>query len=319
MSQRSPAMRRLSVEGTRLLLDGQFFYWQGLSFFNALYNPTFNASADARSHWLRVFDDNGINALRVWCQWEFEPPRDFVDTDPAHTMYTPEGEIRTASFARLEALLEAVRPIGMVVEIVLFSHEKEPNLPVPAQERAVRVMAQRLLPHRDLLLQIWNEDSTQVARYFDAIKSIDPDRLVTNSPGFASDLGDPAQNRMLDLLTPHTARGDADRFWEVAAQQVAALLTEYGKPVIDDEPARTGTIQFGGISGGTEPWQHIAQIEAMRAVGGYHTYHHDMFQYAYGAPSTPPNGLPDPDYSRFHREVFDYLRDHRVWELEPEE
>ena len=312
-------MRHLSIEGTRLLLDEQPFFWQGLSFFNALYNPAFNANAGARAHWLSVFPDNGINALRVWCQWDFDPPRSFVDTGPEQTVYTPEGDVRPSSFERLEALLEAVRPLGMVVEVVLFSHEKQPNLPVPVQERAVRAMTERLLPHRDLILQIWNEDSTEVAHYFEIAKSVDPERLVTNSPGFASNLGDPAQNRMLDLLTPHTARSDAERFWEVATQQIAGLLAEYGKPVIDDEPARNGTVQFGGIPGGTQPWQHIAQIEAVRAAGGYHTYHHDMFQHPYGAPSTPPNGLPDPDFSPFHRQVFDYLGDHRVWELDTEE
>jgi len=53
--------------------------------------------------------------------------------------------------------------------------------------------------------------------------------------------------------------------------------------------------------------KHIAQIEAARAASGYHTYHHDMFQRSYGDPATPPLGIPDPDFSPFHGDVFGYF------------
>jgi hypothetical protein len=33
----------------------------------------------------------------------------------------------------------------------------------------------------------------------------------------------------------------------------------------------------------------------------------------YGSPAIPPSGIPDPDFSPFHRQVFDYLRDHKRW------
>jgi hypothetical protein len=284
-----------------------------LSFFNAIYNPTFNRSAEDRLKWLEVFKQNGVNALRVWCQWDFRPPRTFVDVDADCTMYTEEGEIHEHRFQTLMDIIGAADDLEMVIEVTLFSHEKQPNLPVAVQERAAQNMARRLLPYRNLVLQIWNEDSTEVMRYCQAIRDVDPARIVTNSPGFAGDLGDEGQNRLLDLLTPHTVRPGVDRFWEVAAEQIASLLAEYGKPVIDDEPARTGIVQFGGVEGGTQPEQHIEQIRRVREVGGYHTYHHDMFQRSYGHPATPPNGLPDPDFSPFHRRVFDFLRQNKRW------
>jgi len=226
-------------------------------------------------------------------------------------MYTPDGDIRDDHFQTLASIIEAADSLEMGIEVTLFSHEKQPNLPIPVQEQGARGMAQRLLPYRNLILQIWNEDSTEVARYYEAIKAVDPDRIITNSPGGSSVLGDEAHNRLLDLLTPHTVRRGVDRFWEVAPQQIASLLEQYEKPVIDDEPARTGTVQFGGIEGGTQPEQHIEQIERVQAVGGYHTYHHDMFQTGHGSPAVPPSGIPDPDFSPFHRQVFDYLRDHK--------
>lgn len=310
--------RALNLRGTQLYLDDEPFYFQGLSFFNALYNPMFNTDAETRDRWLRKFRANGISALRVWCQWDFSPPRTFVDVGHDTTMYTEAGELIAESAQRLADLVMAANALDMVIEVVAFSHEKIPgeeNLLIPKQELAVEALTKFLLPYRNVLLQIWNEDSTNVLRHAEIIKAVDPERLVTNSPGFAGNLGDEAQNRMMDVLTPHTVRRRAERFWEVAPQQIADLLETYEKPVIDDEPARTGIVQFGGIEGGTKPEQHIEQIRRVREAGGYHTYHHDMFQRGYGAPTTPPTGIPDPDFRTFHRQVFDYLRDHPIWEL----
>jgi len=301
----------LSIADTQLLLDGQPFLLQGLSFFNAAYNPAFNRTSAERIAWLRRFQQYGINMLRVWCQWDFVD-RTFVDLATHHTMYTAAGAVQVEPFERLAALIEEMDALGMVVEVVLFSHEKKPYYPPEVLERGAHNMAELLLPYRNLILQIWNEDSTAVARCYHAAKQVDPARIVTNAPGFANVLGDDAQNEMLDLLTPHTVRREAAHFWEIAPQQVAALLARFGKPVIDDEPARCGTTQYGGIPGGAQPWQHIEQIKQVRAVGGYHVYHHDMFQMGYGHPSIPPHGIPDPEFP-FHREVFAFLRDNRVW------
>jgi hypothetical protein len=176
----------------------------------------------------------------------------------------------------------------------------------------VRELTWLLRPHRNAILQIWNEDSTEIKRHYEAAKAEDSSRLVTNSPGFSSNLGDDGQNRMLDLLTPHTVRRQDPRFWEVAPRQVQSLLELYSKPVIDDEPARDGTIKFGGIEGGTRAEWHIAQVEAVRKVGGYHIYHHDMFQNQ-DPDRTPAHGIPDPDFRDLHRKVFDYLAAHTRW------
>ena len=72
---------------------------------------------------------------------------------------------------------------------------------------------------------------------------------------------------------------------------------------------------WGGVPGNTTLEQHLEHIKRDRAIGGYHSYHHDMFQWGYGHELVPPNGIPDPDFSAFHRQVFDYLRDHTTWEV----
>lgn len=298
----------LSVAGTKLLLDGAHFPFQGLSFFNALYNPMFNRSDDDRLQWLRNFYSNGINALRVWCQWDYVEPRAFVDTAADATLYTPDGHVREDRFAIIANLLELIDAQGMTIELTLFSHEKEPNLALPALVRATRQMTRLLKPHRNLILQIWNEDSTDVIRLGEIAKGEDAQRIITNSPGFSDVLGDEAQNTLMDVLTPHTNRQSPDGFWVIAPQQIELLIRQYKKPVIDDEPARNGIAQFGGVPN-AQPWQHIEQAKRVRAVGGYYVYHHDMFQKPRGFQATPPSGIPDPDFSPYHRQVFDFLRD----------
>ncbi|NLA57400.1 MAG: hypothetical protein GX855_00615 [Firmicutes bacterium] len=109
-------------------------------------------------------------------------------------------------------------------------------------------------------------------------------------------------------LTPHTSRRCVGNFWEDAALEIERFIKFYNKPVVDDEPARDGTPDFGGIVGGTKPEQHMMHIRNVRQVGGHHIYHHDMFQMGYGHPTVPPTGIPDPEFSPIHRKVFEYLK-----------
>ena len=74
----------ITVRGTRFELDGKPFPYTGVSFFNAIYNPGFNRSSEARLQWLAKFQAYGINVLRIWSQWDNK--RGFVDTCPTCTL-----------------------------------------------------------------------------------------------------------------------------------------------------------------------------------------------------------------------------------------
>jgi hypothetical protein len=317
----SRATSVLGVNETRLTLDGKPFYFQGLAFQNALYNPVFNQSSGSRLSWLRNFKANGINCVRIFCQWDFMSTRAFADVAADHTMYTEDGEVKDEPWQRLAALIEAADTLGMIIEVSMFAHEKEPYfLRVPLQERAARELTERLRPYGNLIQQIWSGNSAEVMRYFEIIKNTDPQRLVTSAPGYSAEFrtyfdhtGSDVQNKAFDVLTPHTLRSEAVPFWYAAPAQIQYLVDTYRKPVIDDSPVHCGPVQLGGVPGGTKAWQHIKHIERDRKLGGYHTYSHDMCLGGYGHASTPPSGIPDPDFSPFHRQVFDYLRDHTTW------
>jgi len=315
---RATESRVLSITGTHFQLDGQPFPYTAVSFFNAIYNPAFNRSSESRKASIARFQKYGINVLRVWCQWD--NLRGFVDVSPECTLYQPDGSLRPANVAALKAVISDANDLGVVVQVVLFSQESWHDgikLSAEAEDRAITDLTRELLPYRNVVFQIWNEFSQRVLDHAKTIRAVDPRRIVTNSPGGSSVLGDAAQNEALDYLTPHTSRQDVGQPWEIAPKEIAYLLTRYRKPVVDDEPARNGTSKFGGPKGETSPYDHILQIMKVWELGGYICYHHDMFQTGYGTSACPQNGIPDPEFSPYHRKVFEFvaLRDRYQSEL----
>jgi hypothetical protein len=123
-------------------------------------------------------------------------------------------------------------------------------------------------------------------------------------------MGKDEHNRVLDYLTPHTTRQSGapeGKTWLVAPREIRSLIEKYRKPVVDDEPGRNGTNQFGGPREKTHPQDHVIHTWEIWKAGGYATYHHDMFQLGYGSSSVPPSGIPDPEFSPYHRVVFEFL------------
>jgi hypothetical protein len=300
--------QEITVSGTRFLVDGKPFPFTGVSFFNAIYNRPFNESEEVRRQWLRKFARYGINVLRVWAQWD--NPRGFVDSCPTCTLYHSDGSLRQEHLATLKALLGAAAAESFVIELTLFSQESWRagiRLQEAAMERAVEQLARELMPYRNVTFQIWNEFSHHTVPLIKIIKAVDARRLVTNSPGVAGVLtGSAEEMALLDYLSPHTSRQRAGRPWEIAPAEIRYLLARYRKPVVDDEPARTGTPQFGGPPEPTFPEDHILQIYRVWQEGGYVIYHHDMFQVP-GSGAVPPSGIPDPEFSAYHRRVFEFL------------
>lgn len=297
----------IAIKGTSFTLNEKPFEFTGVSFFNALYNPTFNSSPSERTKWLGKFQDYGINVIRVWGQWDNR--RGFVNTCSTCTLYNPDGSLRTEHLYNLKELIKAADEKGMVVLFVLFQRESWNDkiiLEDKAADKAVALVANELHPYRNVILQIWNEHDYRTLDYLNIIKKIDETRIVSNSPGYAGVLGSNEENAALDYLSPHTTRED-DAHWEIAPREIALLLAKYNKPVVDDEPARKGTANFGGPKSQTLPLDHILHLYNVRKAGGFVIYHHDMFQTNKEGNVIPPSGIPDPEFSPYHKQVFEYL------------
>lgn len=313
LALRAPAAEQqgavLGVEGTEFRLDGKPFEFTGVSFFNAIYNAEFNRREEARRAWLRKFRRYGVNVLRVWAQWDNR--RGFVDACAECTLFDGSGALRPKPLSVLKEILSSAAAEGMVIELTLFTRESwldNIRLSDAAMERAAAELARELKPWRNVAFQVWNEFSHHTVPVVKAIKAADPARLVTSSPGVAGVLTAGAEETaLMDYLTPHTSRQSAGAPWRIAPAEIAYLIARYGKPVVDDEPARNGTAQFGGPRGETFPEDHIVQIQRVREAGGYVIYHHDMFQTGRGSAAVPPTGIPDPEFSAYHRRVFEFL------------
>jgi hypothetical protein len=298
----------ITISGRSFQMDGAPFPYTGISFFNAIHNRAFNTNSTERRHWMEKFQRYGINVLRVWAQWD--NGRVHVDICPECSLYFPDGRLREEHVARLKEIVADADSLGIVIELTLFAHqswEKNVRLGPAESARALTSLASELMPYRNLTFQIWNEFSERTLDHLRTIKAIDPKRLVTNSPGGSGELGDAAQNQLLDYLTPHTTRQNSGRHWEIVPAEIAYLLARYGKPVVDDEPARNGVPDFGGPHDATYPFDQILQIYQVWRLGAYINYHHDMFQTGYGTPPVPPNGIPDPEFSLYHRLVLEFI------------
>ena len=301
---------KLSVEGTRFLLDDQPFPFTGVSFFNAIYNSEFGKDRDKRLLWMDKFKSYGINVFRIWAQWD--NTRGFVDACPTCSLYDLEGNLRSEHMEVLQNILTDAAEKDIVIELALFSFESLANYKSMGNQHAdmvVKKITEALIPYRNLSFQIWNEYSERVLDYAEIVRSVDPNRLITNAPGFAGRLGAPEQNNVMNYLSPHTTRQWVGRHWEVAPREIDYLLYRYKKPVVDDEPARNGTSHFGGPNAPTSPFDQIAQILAVWQIGGYVVYHHDMFQLGNDASTIPPSGVPDPEFNPYHHTVFRLLAD----------
>lgn len=297
----------LGIQGTHFTMDGEPFFYTGVSFFNAIYNRTLNDNDTSRKMWLSKLKSHGINVIRVWAQWDCG--RGFADGCATCSLYEEDGNLRPQHLATLKQITAAANDLGMVVLLALFSREsweEHIRLSDTDSDKAVRTLTEELKPYRNMAFEIWNEFDRRSIDYLKIIKNADPERLVTNSPGYGGYLGRGEENGAMDFLSPHTSRHD-NLQWEISPKEIAYLLQLYRKPVVDDEPARKGTPKYGGPKNPTTPYDHILRIYNVWKVGGYVIYHHDMFQMGYGNDAVPPSGIPDPDFSPYHKIVFDFL------------
>lgn len=176
----------IKVKGTRFYLNDKPFEFTGITFFNALYNPEFNKSAEARKAYLRRFKGLGINVIRIWCQWDND--RGFIDAGKDSTLYAKDGSLRPNVLSTIQALAKDADEEDFVILLVLFSREswnEGIRLTDKAMDRAVADVARQLKPYRNVIFQVWNEFDHRVIESYTKIKAIDKARLVTNSPGYA--------------------------------------------------------------------------------------------------------------------------------------
>lgn len=243
-----PAARRpaaITVSGTSFHVDGRQTFLLGVSLFDAL------GSTPPRDRDLDQLVEWGVGIVRVWAHW-LEP------------IYQADGALTAEGRRRLLTLTERLRARGQILELALLKPGQMPGqgsaiFPTEAARvRAVQSITSALRGYRNVIFDLYNEHdhpggpiSHAGARALrDAVKAIDPARLVTiSSTGghlvSAASVVGPAEERNLreeagtgpeavgvDIVAPHFPRTDD---WAAATAAriaaVRAVVDKMGRPL----------------------------------------------------------------------------------------
>jgi hypothetical protein len=166
----------LTVSDTSFAIGGTERWLAGISLFDALGpNPPRDEDLDALGAW-------GVSIVRVWAHWNAP-------------IYDAAGLLHREGRARLHALVERLRARGLILELVLLRPGQLPGerfaifASADSRIRAVREISESLRPYRNVLFDLYNEHDhphgpiahRDLRPIRDAVKQIDPDRLVTVS------------------------------------------------------------------------------------------------------------------------------------------
>jgi hypothetical protein len=236
----------LGTEDASFIMDGRRTFLLGISYYGGL-----GASDDVLERDLDEMRRRGFNWIRVWATWAaFGHDVSAVDR---------EGRPREEYLGRLKHLVGECDQRGIVVDVTL-SRGNSVTGPGRLQSfdahlRAVQLLAGELRPYRNVYIDVGNERNIRDARYVskeevgrlrDAIKAVDPERLVT-----ASHAGDISRDDLeqylslakVDFIAPHRPRHadspaqTADRTREYVAWMRALAQVV---PVHYQEPFRRG-------------------------------------------------------------------------------
>ncbi|RKY01275.1 hypothetical protein DRP77_09935 [Candidatus Poribacteria bacterium] len=236
----------LGVKGERFAIDGRPTFLLGISYYGALGAPDEFIRRD-----LDDMKRYGFNWIRVWATWAaFGNDVSAVDG---------EGNPREPFLSKLERLIAECDRRGMIVDVTL-SRGNSITGPgrlqsLEAHLKAVRILVERLKPYRNWYIDLANERNIRDSRFVsfeelkalrDAVKEIDPRRLVTAS--HAGDIGFDDLKRYLlevkvDFIAPHRPRNP--RSPEQTEETTRRYLKWMGKigrvvPVHYQEPFRRG-------------------------------------------------------------------------------
>lgn len=279
-----PALGRaatITVAGNGFLLDGKPMKLWGVRTASA------SQSAAATAHLLAQLDDyrrHGLNAVTVFYQGSsggYSNPfsADGSAIDPAH-------------HARMVEIVEGCAARGMVVIVGLFYQRSEFFRTAAAWENAVRTATRALRPHRNVILNLANEQNSALyqdsnpifdlgnpavlIRLCDVVHAEDPQRLVgaggyDHVKNIALGLSSSVDVLLFDTNGPEDSRALHDRF-------VAAGVKD--KPLVNVEQfgaysAKPDFPRVAGVFTSDNRALFLREVEAARALPGLHTFFFD--------------------------------------------
>ena len=244
----------------------------------------------------------GFNWIRVWATWE--------DFGKDVSAVNRDGTAREPYLAKLKWLIREAERRGMIVDVTLTRGGILADQ--AAHLRAVETLATALKPFRGVYFDLANEHGVRDARYVsfeelrqlrDAVKKIDPGRLVTASSGDMDrdELRDHLIEAGLDFVAPHRPRDPGSPAQTQAkTEQLIADMKAIGRvvPVMYQEPFRR---DYGEWQPGLADF--LTDLRGAKTGGGAGWCFHN------GAPRGPGERRPRRsfDMSRSEGRLMDQL------------
>lgn len=227
----------LGTNGTSFTINGERRFLLGASYYAGLGAPDGFVRRD-----LDDLKHLGFNWIRVWATWE--------DFDKDVSAANRDGTARKPYLSKLEWLIGEAQRRDMVVDVTLTRGALLPDQ--AAHLRAVETLATALKPFRGMYFDLANEHGVRDGRYVsieelrqlrDAVKRIDPGRLVTASSGDMDqeELRHHLIEANLDFVAPHRPRDSGSPAQTQAkTEQLIADMKALGRvvPVMYQEPFR---------------------------------------------------------------------------------
>lgn len=258
---------RLRVDGTLFAnADGSRFHWRGITAFRLVEMVASGRDADAAAY-LDWAAKNGVTVVRVL------------------TMATHLFELAPADGLRaLPRLLELARERGLHVEVVALADTLE--LTPAAIDAHVAATGKIAAAHPNALLEIANEPfhptqhpSLHDRATLDRLASLVPGEVLT---AYGSDA--PEASGGGDYVTVHMPRG-AGWAHVRGLSQGAALVRQYGRPVVSDEPIGVAAETAGGRRDNSP--ERLRAAALLTRMSGMHA----TFHYEGGLQATVPEGV----------------------------
>lgn len=256
---------RVEVQGTRFFQNGQTFQWRGITAFRLAEMVASGREAEAVAY-LDWASANRITVVRV-----------LTMARHLFVLAPPDG------LRALPRLLTLAGERGIHVEVVALADTADSGVDLDAHVAAVGKIA---AAHPNAFVEIANEpfhptqhpslhDRATLAR----LAALIPAEVVV---AFGSDA--PASSGGGDYVTVHMPRGTAAWDHVAALAQGHALVKDYGRPVVSDEPIGAGPeLQPGRRDNSAERFRAAALLTRMTGM-------HATFHYEGGLQARMPEG-----------------------------
>ena len=247
----------LELQGERFSIGGVTRFVLGASYFSCLYAPAATLQSD-----FQYLHGKGVSVVRCWVNWPIHHQTWDTESPDNIVLVRADGTLSPLGLTRLEQVLSIAQAHGLVVDATF--NQDTPHKTFSAHKAGIVAATSALKARTNLLFDLQNETShytnlpyfmspAQVKEARDAVKAVDPARIVTASVTSVSALSSFVSTGDLDVGAYHCCRSTnwEGRTYTEALGARAAIGP--GIPVYFQEPNRCGTGgQYADCTDGSE-------------------------------------------------------------------